>query len=295
MSAEPASAALATARSLAKLLGTFHNISYYAPEMKAFGDVGLPEYWRAYMAYRSAPMGVVAASVVQATFYNFSASHVQSAIPSAWETTSPAEALALRDRCIAEALARGFTTANEMTAEILEASSLALSGVAHVDAGARPLFGAHRDLPVPDEPLMRLWYACTLWREHRGDGHNIALAAADIDGVECHLLLAAKGVGAKDIIGKIRGWSGDEWDAAQARLAERMLLTATGEFTDAGRQLRADVETHTDALAAAPRLALGDANCARLIELVEPLVAQLIQSGVVPGRWPPKDTPNKDR
>ncbi len=257
--------------------------------MKAFSDVGLPEYWRAYMAYRSAPMGVVPPSVVESTFYNFSPSHVQAGIPSAWNTTNPAEVLALRDRCISTALDRALGDSD--LDPVAEAAELALSAILDCEAGARPLFAAHRDLTVPEDPLMRLWFACTLWREHRGDGHNIALAAAQIDGIECHVLLSAKGVGNQDVIGKIRGWSMNDWDAAQERLTRRGLLTVGGEFTTSGQQLRADIELHTDGLASAPREALGEHQGEQLITLMEPLVAELISSGTVPGRWPPKRAP----
>ncbi|MFT4988196.1 MAG: hypothetical protein ACI9BK_000967, partial [Acidimicrobiales bacterium] len=173
---------------------------------------------------------------------------------------------------------------------LLEASDLALAPILACEAGARPLFAAHRELPVPETPLLRLWYAATLWREHRGDGHNIALASAGIDGVECHLLLAAKGVGEQAIIEKIRGWSSADWDAARSRLVDRCLLTASGEFTDQGRQLRDDIESHTDQLAAPPRLLLGD-DSGRVIALLDTLVSELIKSGSVPGRWPPQVPP----
>lgn len=277
------------ARTLAKLTGTFHNISYYAPEMRSFADLGLRKYWRAYMAYRSAPMGIVAPAVVEATFYNFSPSRVRAGIPSAWTTTTPQAVLDRRDECITQALHRVFPDVD--LDGVAEAAELALGPIQTCSVGARPLFGAHRDLPVPDDPLLRLWFGCTLWREHRGDGHNLALAAAGIDGIECHVLLAAKGIAGRDVIGQIRGWTEPEWDAALARLSERDLVHADGSFTEPGRQLRSDIETHTDALGAAPRDLLGDHDARRLIELIEPLVATLIESGTVPGRWPPPQPP----
>jgi len=273
-------------RRLAKALGTFHNVSYYAPEMKAFADLGLPQYWRAYMAYRSAPMGIVPWPVVASTFYNFAPVQVQAGIPSAWGSTTPDEAMALRDDCISRAL---LSALGDVDPDLLEeAAELALRGIASCEAGARPLFAAHRELAAPTEPLMRLWFGCTLWREHRGDGHNIALAAAEIDGVECHVLLAARGIGDKDVIRKIRGWSEAEWDAALDRLVTRELLTAKGEFTPAGRELRSEIERHTDRLAAPPLDELGAGDAERLADIVEPLVGQLITAGVVAGKWPPK-------
>lgn len=277
-------------RRLAKALGTFHNVSYYAPQMKAFADQGLREYWRAYMAYRSAPMGIVPWGVVASTFYNFAPGQVQAGIPSAWQTTTPAAAMALRDECISQALVGALAGADQQ--QLMDAADLALRGIADCEAGARPLFAAHRELPVPTDPLMRLWFGCTLWREHRGDGHNIALAAAEIDGIECHVLLAGRGIGDQQTIGKIRGWTAAEWDAAHERLVDRGLVANDGTLTEQGRALRSDIELHTDRLAAPPLGALGTAQGARLADLVEPLVGELIAAGVVAGRWPPKVAPS---
>ncbi len=282
----PRSSPLPPARALARSLGVFHNISYYAPEMKAFADVGLGEYWRAYMVYRAAPMGRVEAPVVTATFYNFAPRVVEAALPSAWDKVTPAEAIALRDDCIDRALQRAL---GDLIADdaLVEAADLAMEGMAEISVGARPLFAAHLALPVPDPPHRRLWHACTLWREQRGDSHNLALAAADIDGVECHVLLAAKGVGGQEIISKIRGWTEPQWEAARTRLAERGLLNPDGSYTRAGRALRDSIETQTDALSREPRDRLGPERCRRLADLMEPLMGQMISSGAVPGQWPP--------
>ena len=168
-----------------------------------------------------------------------------------------------------------------------------LDAINGVEAGARPLFAAHRELAVPDSPLMRLWFACTLWREHRGDGHNIALAAAEIDGIECHVLLAARGVGDQATIGKIRGWTSADWQRGLDRLVARGLLTPAGGFTDEGSALRSAIETHTDRLAAAPRDLLGQSAEQRVVEVLEPLVTALVSSGAVAGQWPPPSAPEK--
>jgi len=278
-----------TTRALAKLFGTFHNVSYYASEMKAFGDSGLPEYWRAYMAYRSAPMGQVPASVIQSTFYNFAPAVVEAAVPSAWETTTPAAALALRDECVSQALRRGLPQVEPDVVD--QISALALPAILQVDAGARPLFAAHRELPLPDGPLLRLWHCATLWREYRGDGHNLALASANVDGIECHVLLAGKGIGDRQIIEKIRGWNQDEWERAHLRLVDRGLLEPNGDMSEHGRELRNDIELHTDQLAAPAVDALGTSAGQHVQELLGPLVAELIENGLVAGRWPPRDTP----
>lgn len=276
-------------RRLAKALGTFHNISYYAPEMKAFADLGLPRYWPAYMAYRSAPMGEVPASVVASTFYNFAPDRVAEGVPVAWQSTDPATVLALRDRSIQAALHRALP--DHDASQVNDVADLALAPILACEAGARPLFAAHQELAPPANPLLRLWFAATLWREYRGDGHNVALAAASIDGIECHVLLAAKGVANRDIITKIRGWTQTQWNDAHDRLVARDLINADGSFADAGAKLRAAIEAHTDELATAPWKALGDAGTSDLLAVMEPLVDQLVSSGAVAGRWPPPKPP----
>lgn len=279
-----------TARSLARLTGTLHNLVYYAPEMKAFGDLGLREYWRAYVAYRSAPMGEVSAGTAGAVFYNFAPGVMAAALPSAWDATTPHEVLELRSRCIDGALRRALGLPLDSDT-LVEAAALARAGIDDTDASGRMLFAAHTELAWPSEPHLALWHACTLWREHRGDGHNIALAAAGIDGLECHLLLAAKGVASQRIIEKIRGWSPDEWEVAKQRLIVRGLLEGDGSYTSEGEALRNRIEAHTDELSAEPRDRLGSARSQRLIELLNPIVADLIETGAVAGRWPPPEDP----
>ena len=278
------------ARTLARLCSVFHNLSYYCPEMREFAAVGLPEYWRAYVAYRSAPLGPVPAPVVTAAFYNFSPRVIEAAIPSAWDRLTPARVLDLRDELIDRALRRILGPAVD-DAALARAASLARRGIERSDAAGRVLFAAHQALPWPEEAHGQLFRAATLWREHRGDGHNIALAAADIDGLECHVLLGGKGVVTREVIGKIRGWTAQEWDAAQQRLVKRGVLEPDGRFTAAGRVLHADIEAHTDTLSAGPRRALGADDCDELIEVLEPYVARLVEHGGVPSSWPPKRLP----
>jgi hypothetical protein len=274
------------ARTLARLCGTFHNITYYAPEIRAFNDVGITRYWHAYLGYRSAPMGRVPASVVVATFYNFAPARVAAAIPSIWEHISPQDAIALRDTSVDRALTRVLGP-DVSSKWVVTAATLAREGIEAGDVVGRPLFAAHAALPWPDEPHMQLHHACTLWREHRGDGHNIALAAAEIDGVECHALLAGSGV-TGPVIEKLRGWTPAEWDAAQRRLVARGLLDEDGSLTASGRAYREAIEDHTDRLAAAPLARLGDDRAQRLIEALDPLVRQLVDAGAVDARWPPR-------
>jgi hypothetical protein len=275
-------------RTLARLCGTYHNISYFAPEtLAAFTAAGVPRYWHAYLGYRSAPMGRVPAAVVVACFYNFSPRRVNPAIPSIWEHISPQEAIAIRDRSVDRALRRVLGD-GVIGTDVMTAATLTRAAVEGCDMVGRPLFAAHTELPWPDEPHMQLHHACTLWREHRGDSHNIALAAAEVDGIECHVLLAGTGVTNGRVIEKLRGWSDEEWSAARRRLVDRGLIDEAGLCTDGGRDLRAAIEAHTDRLALEPLRRLGDDGARELIDALDPIVTRLVDTGAVAASWPPK-------
>lgn len=273
-------------RLVAKQLGLIHNIAYYSRETREFASLGLAEFWRAYVAWRCAPLGAVGPATATAVLYNFAPAMVGDALPSAWEHATPEDVLALRDGCMIGALERGLDGFDGQDT-IDAAIELARQGIESADPAGRALFGAHLDLEWPESRELALWHACTLWREYRGDSHNIALAAAEIDGIEAHVLLAARGVGNAKTIEQIRGWTPAEWAGAVERLATRGLVAADGSSTDAGLALRRAIETHTDDLSAAPRTALGADKLQRLIELTEPIAAHLVDVGAVAGRWPP--------
>ena len=107
-------------------------------------------------------------------------------------------------------------------------------------------------------------------REHRGDGHFAALAAADIDGCEAVALRCGLDLRREDLQ-PVRGWTDDAWDEALARLAERGWIGVDGELTSAGRQAHAAVENATDWAAARPWARLGPETTAEIAAVLTPL------------------------
>ena len=276
-------------RALAQLFGVYHNVTYYAQELSVFQDRGIEEFWHGYMAFRAAPLGAVNAEVVTAAFYNFAPSLVEAAVPSVWETVTPTEALQLRNDAIATSLNAVYAP-NAFEESMVDVADSVFEAMAPLPAAGRALFGSYRALPTPDDAIFRLWHAATLWREFRGDGHNIVLASEGIDGIECHVLLAGRGIANQEIIEKIRGWDHASWDGALARLGERGLVVPDGTLTESGTALRRHIEDRTDHLAQAPLDAIGPDRAASIIEHLQPIVARLVESGVVPDRWPPPRT-----
>jgi hypothetical protein len=270
------------ARRLWRILEPYHAVTYFADEARqAFKDAGLRGFWMGYFAGRAAPMGAVGPGVVTATFFGFRHSMVARALPDAWSFASVADVLAARLKGADLALRRLL---GDMVHEpaVAEAADLARRAAEAGGRPGRPLFAANADLPWPTEPHLALWQATTLLREHRGDGHVVALTAAGLDGCESHVTLVAAGALDREVLQPARGWTDEEWQNAVARLQARGWLDGDGRITDAGRTGRQEVERRTDELALGPWRALGDEGAARVLELATPFARELADRGAFP-------------
>jgi hypothetical protein len=269
-------------RRMWQVLEPYHAMIYFAPEAReAFTGIGLKGYWMGYFASRAAPLGPVPAEVVVATFYNFHPRMVARAIPDAWRFADPARILSTRYAAADAALNR-LLDDTATSDDLAEAAALARRAAEACPLIGRPLFAAYAALPWPDRPHLILWHAATLLREFRGDGHVHALLTGNIDGCEAHITLSGTGSVPREALQPHRGWSDDEWMAAEQRLRQRGWLDATGALTPAGRAGRDAVEVRTDELALPPWRAIGDADCARLYQLAWPLSNRIVTGGGVP-------------
>ncbi|MET8247026.1 hypothetical protein ABZV31_22950 [Streptomyces sp. NPDC005202] len=266
------------------VLNPLHSTHYFSPDLgKELAGIGVSDRNAAYFAVRAAAMGPVGAGTVTATFYNFRYEFVARHIPEVWRTASAEDVLAARARAVDATLRRLLGEEVIASKEVAEAAELALRAAQACDRTARPLYAAHADLPVPDEPHLALWHAATLLREHRGDGHLAVLLNAELDPVEALVSHTATGKGmAPKWIRATRGWSRDDWDAAADRLRERGLLSADGELTEAGTALREEIEAETDRLDRAPYEYLGAAGVERLTELATGLLKRALAAGAFP-------------
>ena len=261
---------MSTARAMWTMFEPVHDVTYFAPEaLSGFTEAGLRGYWRGYFAGRAAPLGGARTAVVTASFFNFAPSFVARAVPGVWDLVTPQEAIAVREAGATAALRRLL---GGREAEAAKAADLLWRAADDLDFAGRALSAANAELPVSDEPLTRLWQATTLLREHRGDGHFAALAAADIDGCEAVVLRCAKDTDiSRDLMQPDRGWTDEQWDAAAARLAERGLTGKDGAMTAAGRAVHDAVEAATDQAAARPWDRMGAAALAEVADVLLPL------------------------
>jgi hypothetical protein len=202
-----------TARRMWTAFEPYHALIYFAPEARdAFKAIGLRGYWMGYFASRAAPLGPVPAPVVTAAFYNFAPRVVERAIPDAWTFASPDQIIATRLGA-ADCALRRLLGDDTDSPSVAAAAALAREAVEGCSVHGRPLFAAYTVLPWPEPPYLTLWHAATLLREHRGDGHVVALLSAGVDECEAHHTLVAGGKVPREIVQPNRGWTAS-WPVA---------------------------------------------------------------------------------
>ncbi len=257
-------------------LETLHVPAFFAPEVAAaYEEFGVPATRAGYFAARASAFGPCGPELVVATFYVFAPQLVRAAVPAVWAAGTPEEWAAARRRGVA-------TRLHDVLGDpdVTEAVELAREACAGLTLAGRPVAAAWSAQPWPEEPLLQLWHAGLLLREHRGDGHVTALLSAGLDPVEA-LVTGGLASDSTEFVRTTRGWTDEEWAAGVERLRARGLVDDDG-LTQAGRDLRDDVETVTDFLAVEGWAHLGEQRLERLVELVTPLREQVLASGTLP-------------
>jgi hypothetical protein len=117
-------------------------------------------------------------------------------------------------------------------------------------------------------------------REHRGDGHVVALVSQRVGGTEAHVLSALDmGIHPAESFGRIHHLPKARLAEVMDGLRDRGLLDASGRFTEAGRATKDRVESLTDALAEAPYEGLSPSELDELVTLLEPISGRLRETG----------------
>lgn len=266
------------------MLNTLHATSYFAPETGTeLAALGITHPRAVNFAVRAAAMGPVGAGAVTAAFYNYRHDLVARHVPAVWAIASPEDVLAARARAVDASLRRLLGEEAVTSPEMVEAARLALRATEACSRGGRPLYSAHADLPVPEEPHLAYFHAATLLREHRGDGHLAVLVSAGLDGLEAVVTHTATGKGmTPKWVCATRGWTTEDWDAAIGRLRERGILDGGGELTPEGTALREEIEARTDRADRAPYEHLGVEGVARLTELGGKFARAVAVAGAFP-------------
>jgi hypothetical protein len=241
--------------------------------------LGLPTMWDAYFAGRAAPLGRdVTAAVVHAVFYNFADGEVARHIPRVWDMVTPEAAIAARELGSVAALRRILGGLADTPAVARAADLLTKAGTSAPTEG-RALYAALRTLPLPSEPVARLWHGANLLREHRGDGHVAALLTAGIGGTEAHVLLALSVDMPAEEFGRVSHLPRAQLAGVIAGMRARGLVGADGWLTADCRQTKERIEALTDELAAPAYDILEPDELDQLVADLEPLAAVLGAAG----------------
>jgi hypothetical protein len=270
-----------TARRMFELLEPICLVTFFADECnQEMAALGHRTYWDGYFASRAAPLGRVPAEVVHAAFYSFADGEAARHIPSAWATIPPEASITARERGSAASLRRILGDEMAGSPGLARAADLTAKAATSAPTQGRVMYAGMRSLPVPSDPVARLWHSATMLREHRGDGHVAALVGARIGGTEAHVLSAIDmGIHPPESFGRIHHLPKKRLAEVMDGLRERGLVDADGGFTEAGRETKRRIEALTDELAVPPYEALSPAELDELIAELEPITARLVATG----------------
>jgi hypothetical protein len=236
----------------------------FGPSSGMAGATALPDR-SAYFCARGAALGQVPGEVIAAAFAVFRPDLLVDLVAEGWQRTDAATIWAARE---AGAVAQLKRILGEDPPGATQLADLLLAAAEPLPLAGRALFAGQRSLPIPADPVARLWRATDVLREYRGDSHVIAWTSEGLDPIEVGLLgdlywgLAPRSHTAG------RGWTPDQLAAAEERLGQRGLLDGD-ELTATGFELRDRIETRTDTLVE-PAIEIIGARLAGLVETLRP-------------------------
>src|SRR4051794_8817202 len=142
------------------MLNSLHATHYFSPDLgRELAALGITHPRAVNFAVRAAALGPVGPGTVAATFYNYKYELVARHVPAVWEAATPGRILDARARAADATLRRLLGEETVASAEMAEAARLALRAAEACSRAARPLYAAHADLPVPEEPHLAYFHA----------------------------------------------------------------------------------------------------------------------------------------
>ncbi len=233
------------------------------PVNDGYRALGL-DFFTGYVWGRAAALGDASPGVVVAAFGVMEPTHLRDAYAAARATVSLSDILDARQRGAEESL--GEILKAVPTESVSAVVAVLERGIAAAEVSARALFAGLASTPAPSSPIGRLWRACELLREHRGDSHLLAGLGAGFGAVELNILTELWCEMRLGTYTATRGWTAEAIAAGVVSLAARGLVAAD-ELTADGRQVRGALEDRTDDLQRSIVEAIGDD--------LDPTIAQL--------------------
>jgi hypothetical protein len=264
------------ARTLRDAIEPIATICFWAePAYDAYAAKGL-DFLQGYVWGRASALGEPEATVAAAAFGVFEPGLIASLYDSARAACSLADVRAAKESGAVAALREVLGSPDGLDVAVEQLRR----GAAAADCTGRPFHAGLIALNWPDDPLGRLWHACTILREHRGDSHLAVCVAHGLTGLEANVLTELRVGWDPQAYTGSRGWSPEAMDAATAVLTSRGLVGDDG-LTAEGAALRDNIEEATDRLLAPVIDAIGD-DLPGLLKLVDGWSQQIVDRGWFP-------------
>ncbi len=213
---------------------------------QALSELGL-DFFTGYLWGRAAALGEPDPGVVVSSFAVFEPTRITGAYLDARQVCSRDRLLEARTEATVRSLHETLglpPVADEATMELADLLRMAVTSAPFL---GRPLFSGLLTQHWPETAIGRIWHACELAREHRGDSHVAVCVERGLDPVEVNVLTEVWVGYPLASYSASRGWTTEEIEAAASRLRARGLLDGS-ELTAAGRAFRNDIEDATDRL-----------------------------------------------
>lgn len=218
---------------------------------QAQADLGL-DFMTGYVMGRAALLGEPAPGVVTAAFAVFEPKMVQGAYELARSQCRRDELWATRTTSTVASLTEVLAGA-----DVSAAAAAMQSAVNSAPMAGRPLFAGLVGQDWPVGPVGRLWRACELAREHRGDSHVAVCVTNGLDPIEMNILTELWVGMPLGSYTASRGWTPEDIATTTAGMQAKGWLV--GELlSEAGLALRTAIEEATDELEQAVVDSLGE-------------------------------------
>ena len=263
------------ARALAAALEPVAGQVYFAPECHAnyeelgfgpspaeLGGVQMPEM-AAYFTSRGSVMGQVPGQVVAAAFGVFKPDIVVPSVVTGWSIT---DAATIEQARTDGAVAHLRRVLGDSPDGLGPATELLRRATEDLEPAGKPLYAGVSAQSTPDHPVGVMWRLADMIREYRGDAHVAVWTAAGFDACEIGLLTELYWGLPVRSYSRTRGWTEQDYAAAEEGLAERDLI-ADGTLTERGWAVREAIEVATDD-ACAPIVAPLEDDLDSLVEIL---------------------------
>lgn len=209
-------------------------------------ELGL-DFFSGYLWGRASALGEPDPAVVSSAFAVFDPMLLTPVYENARQTVGRTELIKVRSAATIASLSAVFEAADVPADAISEVADALQVAAQTADGTGRPLFSGFANQAWPTESIGRMWHACEMLREHRGDSHVAVFVAHGMSPIEMNLLTELWVGMPLFSYSSTRGWSLEALAESATSLRSAGLL-GEADLTDDGRALRARIEDDTDAI-----------------------------------------------